>query len=281
MTDAESPELPALWANICQRVGLEVEQISPALHMPEGPIFCITLTLTEAAFARDRILQERHAAALWPVLLGTEADLELHRETLGYADQAPPLHLMLQEADHLHLRLERGESFADLLEEDEPSQDGARIRMSGYQKETTLEEISYSREQVAPEPLTAYAHRLLSVPDALDPSQRAVLALCPQPQGWQIPTMLRIGGYNDNPTPWEHAAMLRYWQEVWEANVVAVTPSRVELLASRRPTSWEEAFELAQEHVDYCPDLIRYGGVNLRDLATKLRQDPLWSFWWS
>lgn len=282
MAEHTTQELPALWANLCERVGLEAARLTPALHTPEGYIFCARCSLSEAAFFRDRILQERGGEALWPVLLGIDDDLSLHEETLSYAMQAPAMAQMLQEADHIHRRLERGEAFADVVSgEDE---DELRVSMIGYKRETTLEEISVTGIALAPEPLAMHIERLRSAAGAraAEPEDEQVfLGLCPQAYGWQVPALLRVGGYNDHPAPWEHAALHRHWLEVWGARLVAITPSRVELLVSLLPKNWEEAFSLAQQHIDYCPDLIRAEGVNLRQMAERLRVDPLWSFEWS
>ena len=318
-------ELPHSWSALCARAGLEPSRVTRALQTPDGPILGAPMALDEAAFLRDRLLQERGPLALWPALLPSPHELDALQEHLEQsAALAPPLSVMLHEAERLYQRLEAGASFADLIDgqEDEPQTPFARLSMLSDSSgpgtshasaqgvaptlpETTLEELPVAGLPWSPEPLAWYAHQLrlaqrgaaslapeaaLQGPRSQDDAQeqeeeeeaaQITLALLPVAHGWQAPALLRLGGYDDHPTPWEHVALLRHWQGRWGATLVALSPQVVELLSVRRPQGWADAFELAQLHLDYCPALHQPGQATLRERASALRERALWSFAWA
>ena len=108
-----------------------------------------------------------------------------------------------------------------------------------------------------------------------------VLARSPDAEAATILAQLRFGGYNLCPDAEEHIAILRYWRSIWGAELIACRPHRLDLVVTRRPHSWREAFELAQEHLDYCPPLAHGRPHAIKARASELKSSSLWTFVWS
>jgi hypothetical protein len=68
--------------------------------------------------------------------------------------------------------------------------------------------------------------------------------------------------------------------ERWGAEIVAMVSGSIEMRVLRPPTTWEEAFELAQEQSSYCPDLVEQMIGSVNSLAKVLQNGPVWRFWW-
>ena len=52
------------------------------------------------------------------------------------------------------------------------------------------------------------------------------------------------------------------------------------LRVAERPGTRAEALALAQEHYDYCYDIVDQGVGTLSQLAAALMNDDWWYFWW-
>ncbi len=86
---------------------------------------------------------------------------------------------------------------------------------------------------------------------------------------------------NTDVTAEEHIAILLYWKKLWGAQLVHISPFGMTLMVKRRPQSWRDAFELAQEHLDYCPYITQnYEGAALKQHATTLMNSWLWRLSW-
>ncbi|GHO82332.1 hypothetical protein KSZ_03380 [Dictyobacter formicarum] len=74
---------------------------------------------------------------------------------------------------------------------------------------------------------------------------------------------------------------MKYWNERWGAELVAMAPSTVEMRVLRPPTTWEEAFLLAKEQYIYAPDVVdQWLGGNFATLVKTLLNGRVWLFWW-
>ena len=94
-----------------------------------------------------------------------------------------------------------------------------------------------------------------------------------------MPLALRLGGVDDDPPPWIHAALLKRWEKEWGARLLSASPGMIEVLVERAPSTWPGAFELAREHVDYCPGLVG-DGFTVAKLAGRLKTARVWGFVW-
>jgi len=99
-------------------------------------------------------------------------------------------------------------------------------------------------------------------------------------ESWMVPAKLRVGGVNAHPPAGVHVAVLRWWGARFGARLVGLTHEALEVHVVERPETWAEAFALAQEHLDYCPNIIEPGMTSLRDVAARLKTTRVWSFFW-
>ena len=106
--------------------------------------------------------------------------------------------------------------------------------------------------------------------------------LLPTVEGWQIPAYLNFGAWNDCPSPREHVGMLKHWQEAYGADLLGMTDTTIVMHVKRPPRDRESALTLAWEHYVYCQETIGYDFVTntLEDLAARLLNASMWSFWW-
>lgn len=112
------------------------------------------------------------------------------------------------------------------------------------------------------------------------PLPEVSIALLPQENAWQAPCLLKFGGWNNCPSPEEHAALFRYWQQHYGAQLVTLAGDTLEMTVTRPPTTRAAALALAQQHYVYCPDTVEQGCETLEALAASLLNAPVWFFWW-
>jgi hypothetical protein len=112
------------------------------------------------------------------------------------------------------------------------------------------------------------------------PHPEVAIALIPTSQSWQVPCFLRAGGWNDLPTPAEHAAIFKYWGERYGATVAAMADDVIEFTVERPPMTPDDALALAHEQFLYAPDIVHQGVGTLQDLAAVLCGAHAWWFWW-
>ena len=91
---------------------------------------------------------------------------------------------------------------------------------------------------------------------------------------------MKWGGWNANPLPAHHVAILRYWHELYGARVVAMTQDTIEMMVNKPPTTRQGAMELARDQHHYCEDNVLQGTRTLERLAGGLLRGEAWYFWW-
>jgi hypothetical protein len=102
----------------------------------------------------------------------------------------------------------------------------------------------------------------------------------PTSESWQAPAFMKWGGWNANPGADLHCAALRYWQQQYGAELVAMTKDELEFRVARPPCDRLAALRLARAHFLYCGDRISQGEGSLENLAAKLLNADAWYFWW-
>lgn len=113
-----------------------------------------------------------------------------------------------------------------------------------------------------------------------DPLERVHLLLVPTQDGANVPAHLRWGNWNEVPPAEYHVAALRSWRERYGAELVVLTGDVMELRVQRRPSTRDEALELAREHYAFCADIVDQGTEDLATLAAVLMVSDWWYFWW-
>ena len=140
----------------------------------------------------------------------------------------------------------------------------------------------YSVEAANPEPdsspkggLTAHFNRL-----GRSPLKWVFIAKIPDRVNCNIPAHLSYGNWNECPSPEEHVAIWKYWNEKYGAEIVCVTHDIIEAKVSNPPMTYEEALLLAKEQFIYCADIVHQGVESLENLAALLQNGSTWYFWW-
>ncbi len=194
------------------------------------------------ALATWQALRERHPrTGLWPVLLGSDP----------------------QVIDQLTWRLEMlARSTPGIPEiEDAPSAPELLAEWIGNPAEDEyLEDVPRHLAKLEQD-ADAIRTRLTARPD--EDAVRALagdtvtIALVPAHGGWEVPALLAWSGAerHDIGGP-EHLAVLHFWHEVYEAELVGLGLERMECLVGRPPEDARAAFELAVQHYAYCPELM-------------------------
>ena len=113
------------------------------------------------------------------------------------------------------------------------------------------------------------------------PHDRVVIVLVPTTKSWEVPLLLRFGGFGDAPTPAEQSALFKRWFDQYGAEIVTLDSDTVEFTVADPPEEPAEAWELALEHYAVAPDLVWRGTESLPLLASSLEEAPTWVLWWA
>ena len=112
------------------------------------------------------------------------------------------------------------------------------------------------------------------------PLKKTSVTLWPTREGWQVPALMRYGGWNACPMPHVQVMLLRRWKEKYDAELVVVAGDIVEMRVGRPPKTDGAALELAREQYSYCDDIVIQGTMTLERLAECLKGGTVWYFWW-
>jgi hypothetical protein len=97
---------------------------------------------------------------------------------------------------------------------------------------------------------------------------------------WHLPSILKLGAWNECPEPEVHCAFHREWQERFGAEITGVSGDVVECAVKHPPTKRKSANILAWEQFWYCSDIVAQGCDSISNLAATLIKSPYWYFWW-
>lgn len=100
----------------------------------------------------------------------------------------------------------------------------------------------------------------------------------PIEHSWQVFAYIPVADWNEWPTPEEHMAIAKYWQEKYDAKVVHISEHEVEYYLPKPIT--KDAKLLAKEQYSYCEDYVTDEYDNLKTLESALKKSSLWYFWW-
>lgn len=113
---------------------------------------------------------------------------------------------------------------------------------------------------------------------AIKPEVYIGLAAVDEP--WQLPAVVKYGGWNESPGPEVHAAFHRKWQAQYGAEITGMSGAVIECAVTNPPRTRDEAVSLAWELYWYCPDIVEQGCGNVAHLAAIVLNSPYWFFWW-
>ena len=112
------------------------------------------------------------------------------------------------------------------------------------------------------------------------PLPKVHIVLVPTADPTTVPAHLRWGNWNACPAAEYHVAALRHWRDRYGAELVGLDMDTMNLRTARKPTSREEAVELARLQYAYCNDIVDQGTYTLNALAIDLMANDWWFFWW-
>lgn len=201
----------------------------------------------------------------------------LHGKGLGYP-------LLMGEHKELHLLLENREQS-----EDSPAAilaAAATVDLAAWEQERVAADPEYYRlpaaDQAMGEELPFAKTALGAHLDVLTrrPKREVVIGLLPVTESWEVPAWLKLGGWNECPSPEIHVVLFRHWEHQYGARVASVTGDVIEFTVERPPLSDADALALARQQYVYCPDIVEQGVETVANLAASLKGAKVWFFWW-
>jgi predicted DNA-binding WGR domain protein len=89
-----------------------------------------------------------------------------------------------------------------------------------------------------------------------------------------------MGAANYDVDPSEQSAVLRSWEDRFDAYLVGLGLDTIIVVVARPPLDRPLATRIAAEHAAFCPDNITQGVGTVREYADLLVKAPRWEFWW-
>lgn len=105
----------------------------------------------------------------------------------------------------------------------------------------------------------------------------AAITLVPVDAAAEVPAFFHYGGYNANPQPDRHVAMLRRWADAWDATVFGISPDILELYVPEPVRDADDAVAIARQQHVYCPSV---PVENIAGRARSVQNAHWWTFWW-
>jgi hypothetical protein len=115
---------------------------------------------------------------------------------------------------------------------------------------------------------------------AMQQLSEVLLVLCPLQEPWQLPALLKLGGWNACPDAPHHVAGFKYWYERYAAEPAFFSYDTFEFIVNNPPIDNDSALELAIDQYYYCYDLVAQGCGSILELAGNLVDSTVWYFWW-
>jgi hypothetical protein len=110
-------------------------------------------------------------------------------------------------------------------------------------------------------------------------AEAAGIYIVPASQGYEVPALLNWSvGWSHGLSSAEHCAVLRHFHERYDAELVTLGATGLELLVKSRPHTPQAAAVAALELAAYCPDIARPNG--LLELIKRQLRNNTWQLRW-
>ncbi|WP_042476819.1 DUF4253 domain-containing protein [Bacillus ndiopicus] len=109
--------------------------------------------------------------------------------------------------------------------------------------------------------------------------EQVIVMSLPKETAFEAALWMPMGGFNECPLPLYQAAIMKKWQEQYDAKPIAVTQDSWILRAEGSPATFEEALVLAKEHVLFCQYVLEEFST-IGEYADYLMKESVWYFWW-
>ncbi len=225
------------------------EQLKNSIDFP------FEVIIVKGTDAPAKLFELRKSENITPVIMGKPSDLELLVDNFEMSE----------------------ETVAEILSS------AKKINFSNWFKERVSEDEEYYQIPHGDWPeaygqeteLSAHLNILTK-----KPLKQTIIGLIQTKDSWAVPAHLKFGGWNECPSPHEHVALFKKWEEEYSAKVASVTSDVIELTVDHPPTTKEQALKLAEEQFVYCSDIVFQGVETIENLASTLLNSKVWYFWW-
>ena len=212
-----------------------------------------------AALARLEELRGRYPSTKkYPFLIGGERQLEMLLEVMEYEEREPAA------------------IVAESLSIDVPAWFEER-KAEFWEGDRVEDDVAGEWRGEAEEKDGVKAH-LDIVTGAIKPVVYIGLATVGEP--WMLPAAVKYGGWNVCPDAAVQCAVMRYWKERHDAEIVSIAGDVIECVVRRPPQTAEDSIALAWEQYWYCNDIVDQGTGTVANLAAGLMNSNYWFFWW-
>ena len=255
-----------------QATGIDTASLGVLCHTPEETLYGLSVRGSEAITVWTKLRENFARIGHWPVLVGQDEEVNKLRERVQ-----SPLNVDFQSADTIDAEDWFEQRYQQAIEE---------IEEFGYREKnppTSDEDKKFYGIPRGPWPEGDPRNQEFMIPLSLikrKPLPKVHLALVPTIESWRVPALLRFGGWNECPSDEEHAAVMKYWQGRFGAEVVGITNAVVEMMVKHPPSTKNEAIALARQQYLYCQDIVEQGTETLEALAWTLLRGRVWYFWW-
>jgi hypothetical protein len=226
-------------------------------HQFGATVYSFAVPGKDAVSTWRKLRQSAPSLGCWPVIFGEPKSEQRVCEIFGtkYAINPEETIRSASDGDVQKYFAARADEFPG---------DGVRGEWPKDAKEMTMMEFTIPREILGQRNFHA----------------SVAIGLVPVSHSWQAPAVLSFGGWNDCPDPASQVAVLRYWNEVYGAELVGLSGDVMELQPARKPSTRDEALKLAQEQYWFCTDIVEQGVGTIENLAAGLMASSVWYFWW-
>lgn len=238
-------------------------------EIDSGRVYGLTVNGAEAIDRWNYLRQLTDRSNYYPLLLGDDEEVERHQDSLEIPDVS--IGEIIERGSHLNAN----DWFRDRAQEI-------------YDDMCAFEELLGTVDDG--DPIEAVTNSLLGEwEDDVPPNHQfripldnstVTIALIPTQTCWQVTPYLNFGNWNSCPAPEEHICLMKYWYEIYGAEVVGITGDIVEMRVAKPPLNQNDALSLAKEQYLYCNDIVDQGTQTLKILADILLEGSVWYFWW-
>jgi hypothetical protein len=186
--------------------------------------------------------------------------------------------------------IQRGERQPEFLAPSEPRGDAAKLLRAMWADALppTDEELAEAREEVAP-----FGREFPGLGRGSRPAAGAFAAAIRAMDGFAGVLLVPVtrpadvvaavgwpGAANYVDDPGHVSAVLRSWEDRYDAVLVGISDDQLFVAVRRPPSGHDAALQLAAEQYAFCVDIVVQGFGSIRALAAALDGTPVWAFWW-
>jgi len=278
-----NPNIPPELLTILKKLGIPAEKMESFATVDDKQIYSVVTPGAKAIRLWEELRSAVDRTGYWPLVIGRDSGPWEKSDLANSKPNTASWNATLKK--HTGVNYDKALGVSGMI-----LKAGVELDAEAWLKKNRLPDPTaeddewadlaeeFGMESTSSKPNTAFA----SVVDSLTrkPIAEVTIALWPTKEGWEVPALMRYGGWNACPLPHLHVALLRRWKNKYDAELVAIAGDIVELRVSNPPTSPEAALELAREHYSYCDDIVTQGTMTLERLAEVLINGSVWYFWW-